>query len=195
MGLENLTEGPAMRTFVAIELPPHIRDALAELSAELRKVPVRASWVQPDRIHLTLRFLGKISPEIVERLGDMLAQDYAGHECFTLRVKGAGAFPGFRKPRVVWAGVEPVEGTLTSAHRIADQAAKAVGVPQDSKRFNPHLTLARIRDIANAEPLGTALESHRSFNGGAFEVRRVALFSSRLTPKGAVYQQLREFPF
>ena len=94
-----------VRAFVAIELPEAVSDALGALAGRLRKSRVRASWVQPGNIHLTLRFCGDVAVPDAESLGRFLADRYAGREPFPLEVKGVGCFPNARRPKVVWAGV------------------------------------------------------------------------------------------
>ncbi|HIJ65372.1 MAG TPA: RNA 2',3'-cyclic phosphodiesterase [Candidatus Hydrogenedentes bacterium] len=184
-----------MRTFIAIELPEPIRRELAALGAALRQSGVRASWVTADRIHLTLRFLGEIDPEDADHLSEILTQHYAGHESFRLRVAGVGAFPNLKRPSVVWVGVGPSEGGLSSAHAIAETAAQTIGLAPEKKRFNAHLTLARVREARDIAPLVELITRHSGFCGGEFDVTGVALFSSKLTPNGPVYKRLKDFLF
>lgn len=182
-----------MRTFVAIETPESIRAALAELSQRLRRSGVHASWVKPQAMHLTLRFLGEITPEAAAQMGDVLATGYGGLGSFELRVAGLGAFPNLHNPAVVWVGVGPLEGDLSKAQCIAEEAALAIGLKREKRPFHPHLTLARIKDSKAGERLASHLARERTFDGGAFTVSAVSLFSSTLTPRGPIYRQLREF--
>ena len=180
-----------MRTFVAIELPEHIREAVGRLSARLRRSGARVSWVRPDRMHLTLRFLGDVTEEQSDSVGEHLAGACQGSEPFVLSVSGAGAFPNVRKPNVVWAGVRPLEGALARLQAAAEEAARQAGLAPEAKPFHPHLTLARIRDRRDLGDLVERLGTERAFEAGDFTVSGVALFSSQLTPKGPVYQRLR----
>lgn len=184
-----------MRAFLAIELPDPIRENLEGLAQRLRAAGVNASWVKPGNIHLTLRFLGEIDEGQVRTFCDILA--FACRECplFPLRVCGTGAFPNAHRPSVLWAGCEPLEGPLRPLQRIAEEAARAIGLPPETKAFHPHLTLARVKDWKAAGPVAEALEREKHFDAGEFEVSHVALFSSRLAPTGAVYSLLREFRF
>lgn len=184
-----------MRTFIAIELPDAVRDALADLSSRLRKSGLRASWVRPDRMHLTLRFLGEVDIGQADRLRALLAHAYQPFEPFSLHVGRVGAFPNPRKPAILWAGVDPLEGSLSQVQAMAEESARSIGIPPETKPFHPHLTLARVKDRRNAPKLLPYIEREQDFDGGSFSVRSVALFSSRLTPKGPIYQRLQEFPF
>jgi len=184
-----------VRAFLAIEIPESIRSALTALSARLRAADVRASWVKPENIHLTLRFLGDIETDDAERLGEMLAADLQGIGPFPVRVRGTGAFPNPRRPSVVWVGMEPFEGPLAQVQSAAEQAARAIGLDPESKAFHPHLTLARIRDGRAAGPLVRLLIQEHEFDAGEFIVEGATLFSSQLNPKGAIYRRIREFLF
>ena len=182
-----------MRAFIAIELPDEVKGALRGLTQRLRTTGAKASWVRPENMHLTLRFLGEATEETVNRIAERLALAYQDVTPFTVTVTGTGAFPNLRKPRVVWAGVAPLEGGLEAAQAVAEAAAAAVGLPPETKRFRPHLTLARIRDgrVLGALPAGLARE--KDFAAGAFTVASVSLLSSQLTPSGPIHRRVREF--
>jgi len=184
-----------VRSFIAIELPEAVRESLSRLSARLRESGVNASWVRPSNIHLTLRFLGEVDEEGLDRLTRILTEHYASVSPFPLSVRGTGAFPNLRRPSVIWAGVEPAEGALTEVQATAEAAAQAIGLPEESKSFHPHLTLARIRVPRGIEPLLARLQDEKDFSGGDFTANAVSLFSSELTPRGPIYRCLKEFPF
>lgn len=182
-----------MRAFIAIELPVPVKEALEALINRLRQSGAKASWVKPGNIHLTLRFLGELPETDVNRLGERLALAYQGVSPFELSVAGVGAFPNLRKPSVVWTGVAPLEGPLARAQAIAENAAVEIGLPPEQKPFRPHLTVARIRDARRLGDLRARLAREQGFQGGAFQVDSVSLFSSQLTPQGPIHRQVREF--
>lgn len=184
-----------MRSFVAIELPRGVKQRLWELGQSMRVPDLRASWVKPERMHLTLRFLGDVGDDQLAKLGERLAEAYAGREPLELTVRGTGAFPNVRRPSIVWAGVGPLEGGLSDVQSQAETAAREVGLKPEKRAFKPHLTLARIKDPRNAGALRPALARHAGFALDAFPVSSVSLFSSELTPKGPNYTRLREFSF
>lgn len=184
-----------MRTFIAIELPDDIRSALDTLTVRLRASRIRASWVRAENIHLTLRFLGEISVDHVQRLSGILASAYKDTVPFFLIVRGTGAFPNVRNPNIVWAGVEPAEGPLEKVQAAAETAALSIGCKAERRSFHPHLTLARIKDPAEGRKLLPYLAEERNWSAGAFQAAGVSLFSSQLTPHGAMYTRLAHFPF
>jgi len=183
-----------MRAFVAIELPGAIKDAIESLIRRLRGVGARASWVRRENMHLTLRFFGGITEDQSIRLGEILAENGREIRPFPVHVRGIGAFPNARKPAVIWVGAEAPDDCLLHMNAAAENAARAIGLSPDDKPFHPHITMARIRDTRTARPLMEAIESEAAFDAGAFEASGMTLFSSELTPKGPVYQVVREFP-
>jgi len=184
-----------MRSFVAIELPDAVKEALAQLAERLRPARVPASWVRPEQIHLTLRFLGDVDKQRLEQLSAALRAAYRGTAPFTVRVRGTGGFPNIRRPNVIWVSLDPVENGLGGIQQKAELAARAIGLPPEERPFKPHLTLARIKEPRAAWPLAAMLEQEAGFDAGEFTVSRVSLFSSQLNPKGALHTRLEEFLF
>lgn len=186
---------PTVRTFAAIPLPDSIRQPIDALTARLRSGGAQASWVRREHMHLTLRFFGEIDPnQQVPRLAGLLAEACSHASPFLLHVRATGAFPNTRKPSVIWAGLDPLDGPLAILQAAVENAARAIGLPPDDKTFHPHITLARIRDPRSARSLLYALQNESAFDAGAFLVRNVTLFSSELAPQGPIYRVVREFP-
>lgn len=182
-----------MRTFAAIELPEPVKASLGSLSQRLRKSGAKASWVTPERMHLTLRFYGDLQEDAIAALRAFLREKLRGLGTFSLNIEGAGAFPSARKPAVVWAGIHPVEEPVLQVQRVTEAAAGAIGLVPERKSFTPHITLARIRQAESADTLSQFLNREQAFTGGAFPVSNVALWSSTLTPQGPMYSLIEEF--
>ena len=133
-----------MRLFLAINLPADVRSDVLNVTAPLRAAAPELSWVDDSRIHLTLKFLGEQdeSGGIIERLArgvDLVAYT---HRMFTMRLGGIGAFPGFRRARVVWLGIA-AEPRLELLHHDVEVACEELGFAVEGRPFRPHLTLAR----------------------------------------------------
>ena len=183
-----------MRAFLAIELPDAVREAIESLIQRLRQSHARVRWVKSQNMHLTIRFLGEIEPSGVDGLASCMQQACDTIEPFTLAIKGTGAFPNLRRPAVIWVGAECGQPGLIQCRHAADAAASAIGVSPEKQAFKPHLTLARIPDPREGSRLFDAINAEHAFQGGAFQVDAVALFSSRLLPGGPVYQREHVFP-
>lgn len=184
-----------MRAFLAVEMDDVARDALTGLLTRLRASTAKVSWVKPENVHLTLRFLGDVDEGQVNRLGERLALAYRDVEPFRLMVRGVGVFPNLRRPRVVWAGVLAGDGVLEAVQRASEDAARWIGLPPEEKRFSPHVTLGRVRDDRRCGDLRDCVEAEQGFGAGDIVVKRVALFRSTLSSQGSNYTLLREFPF
>lgn len=183
----------SIRAFLAIELSDGVRASLAALTTHLRKSAPKVSWVQPQNMHLTLRFLGDIAPSALDLLLDELARPLCEIECFHLSVQGIGAFPNQRKPAVIWASIGDPSERLFEAQALTESAARSIGLEPEERPFTPHITLGRVRDRRQPIELFDAIERDEEFRAGEFSVHAVSLFSSELTPEAAIHRKLKEF--
>jgi 2'-5' RNA ligase len=187
-----------LRLFVAIELPPDVRSALAETQLALQRSDPAAArlvkWVDVSSIHLTLKFLGDAPDTSLGALRSALARAAAGRPSLVLSLGQAGCFPNARQPRVLWVGVAGENERLASLQQAVEAQIAPLGFPTESRRFSPHLTLGRVRDDADAaarQRLGSALQSAR-VAPASFVASSISLMRSELRPSGAVYTRLAE---
>jgi 2'-5' RNA ligase len=176
-----------LRLFIALNLPPPVRQALWEATTPLHDLGMPVKWVRPEGIHVTLKFLGEVSEEREAELVAALGRATAGARALSLALDGFGVFPDFSRPRVVWAGIAPEPALEILQHRVEQEIAP-LGFPTEARAFHPHVTLgraareARPRDFAGLE---AALDNLR------FEetvvVETVDLMRSTLQAGGAVY--------
>jgi len=183
-----------IRSFIAIELPREVKQGLGMLVERLRGggYPV-VKWVEPEGIHLTLKFLGDIAsdklPEIIRATGEA-AQ---GISPFAVEISGLGTFPSWQQPRVVWLGVKGEANQLADLQKNIDAALAPLGFPPESRSFTPHLTLARVRERAKAgerQEFGNWLRSTKFDSRLDFTVNAISLMKSELTLQGAIYTRL-----
>lgn len=183
-----------MRAFIAIALTPEIHQRLDEVAASYRKQLGSTSvrWVAAKNIHLTLKFLGDVSLNNLDILTKMLETEVAGHHPFEISVGSSGAFPGIRRPRVIWVGVEaPAE--LAAVQSGIENVVARLGYAGEERPFSPHLTLGRVSRSASAadiHQISQVLESTKVSFLGAACVREICLFRSDLHPTGAVYTRV-----
>jgi 2'-5' RNA ligase len=181
----------AVRAFIAIEIPASIQAKLREVSNSLKGQIAAGAvrWTPPENIHLTMKFLGDVSPASMETVKKILAAEAARHSEFEIEVAGLGAFPNSRRPRVIWIGIQAPEELKTLQHRIEEDAAR-LGYPVEERGFTPHLTLGRVsRNATGADlrQIGDAIEAAKVGCLGKTRVQAVKLFRSDLRPSGAVY--------
>jgi len=189
-----------LRTFIAVELDQELKATLAEIQARLRgAVPPRAvRWVQPEGIHLTLKFLGDTPLDKVEHVKSALVRAAGQIPAFTITVGGVGCFPDVRRPRVVWVGVQEPSGSLARLWQAVESHVAPVGFPTEKRPFSPHLTLGRVQRYASgteARDIGQAVAALAAETAGAQDemaVSAAAYIRSDLRPTGAVYTTLTE---
>jgi 2'-5' RNA ligase len=187
-----------IRAFIAIEMSSEIQNGLDELSSQLKGqlqgVPVR--WVPVKNIHLTMKFLGNVSPANIEVMKRILQVEASKHEMFEISVGELGAFPSIRRPRVAWVKVQaPTE--LSALQRGIEDETSRLGYSPEKREFKPHLTLGRISrntNSANVRRFSEVLESYKVGYIGAMCVRPIQLYRSDLKPSGAEYTCLSNAP-
>ena len=169
-----------MRLFIAIDLPKKIKDELALISFGLPQ----ARWVKPEQIHLTLRFIGEVDGTLFQELKSAL-ESVTGNS-FPLRLKGLGCFPPRRDPQVLWVGIEESVELLLLRKKVEGCLAK-LGIPPEQRKFSPHITLARTKKTPLTK-IARFLGDHALFHLPEFTVSNFHLYSSTLTPKGALHR-------
>jgi len=187
-----------IRTFIAVDLPSSVLDALGQISAQLQEklpeTPVR--WVNYQKMHLTLKFLGDISTENIGMVKKILQSEGAKRSAMELGIGGIGAFPKMRHPRVIWIGVEAPTDLFDLRRGIEDGVAR-LGYNYDKYEFTPHLTLGRISRKASARDVrtvGNVLHEIQVGYIGAARIEAVHLYRSDLSPDGAKYSCLFSAP-
>ena len=180
-----------LRLFVAVTLPADAREAIARVIQGLRAADLTGvRLVDPDGVHLTLKFLGNVDSSRVPALTGALDAVGEGAAPFALHLRGVGVFPDRRSPRVLWAGVSGDTEVLAALARRVDDACANVGFAREQRPFSPHLTLARLRDRASADErqrAGTLLADIGPAPGESFAVEAFHLIRSTLTPSGPIY--------
>jgi len=183
------------RTFIAIELDDAVRAAFERVEYRLRAEPISGfvRWVAPDAIHLTLKFLGDMDSARVPEVLDGLQAACTGVEPFELAVRGAGCFPNYERPNVVWAGiVGDVKEAVRLAQRIETECHK-LGFPPEERPFSPHFTLGRVSRDAGLKQRTQLGEIVRRFDlgpVGAIRADAIHLMRSELRPTGSMYTSL-----
>jgi len=183
-----------IRTFIAVDLPTSVLDALGQISSQLQEkmpgTPVR--WVDFTKLHLTLKFLGDISAENIAMVEKILQSEASKRQVMEIGIGGIGAFPKERHPRVIWIGVEAPTDLFDLRRGIEDGVAR-LGYNYDKYEFTPHLTLGRISRKASARDVrtvGTVLHDFQVGFIGVARIEAVHLYRSDLKPEGAEYTRL-----
>ena len=187
-----------LRLFVALEPPEPVRRRLAAAQGELRSAGGRHAdevrWVAPDRMHLTLQFLGAVPEERLDAVRDAVAGAAAASLPLRLEVRGAGGFPSARRPRAIWGGVA---GDLEGLQALVLELGRALGplgFPAGGRTFTPHFTFGRSRDGRGAAGLGGAIAAAAGAEPVPWRADEVVLFRSHLGQGGSRYEALLRAP-
>ena len=179
-----------MRLFTAIELTEPVRAEAGALVTELRRrahelAPrARLTWVSPDRMHLTSRFIGEVGVPLAERILATLREPLEVAP-FAMRFERLGAFPPRGEPRGLWLGVGDGSRPALEVEAAIARRLTALGLSEDERPYNPHLTLARVRQAIGLRP--RTLFENLSPRFGGMRVDAITLFESRLSPAGSTY--------
>ena len=181
-----------MRAFLALETSAEVIENLLSAEQELKATGADVRLVEKDNLHFTIKFLGEIPEDLVaevdRRIGGLLLPK------MEVDVKGLGAFPDARHPRVIWAGVDARdEPAVSKAAKQVIDALEGVG-ESDERPYHPHITVARVRSPRNHEALTAAIRANSGKEFGRTMLTALKLKSSTLTPKGPIYRDVREYP-
>lgn len=175
------------RVFCVIDLPQDLKQKLANHSSRLQQIDgVKVSWMRPDNIHLTIKFLGEIAVPEVEKLSQAAARSTKSLAPFKLTAEKCGVFPTHGPPRVLWIGITDSTKQLARLHARLEEECASLGFPREARPFHPHLTLARIRHSRNTRSIGAA---HRALDFVPLEIEGAELLviRSELGKNGSRY--------
>ena len=213
-----------MRAFIAIELPTGIKDALSKIQEELKIEHLKLlsseilpclrgrisnlrtrvdngreslSWVKPQNLHLTLKFLGDISPEQLNAIKQIIAEITKTISAFKIKFETTGVFPNLHAARIIWVGADQPPLELKQlAQQLETRLSKPGVPPQEQRDFHPHITIARIKNRLNSSDLKKTLDELENAVAGAnweFDCGEITLFESTLGLGGPTYTTLDQF--
>ncbi|NWF93330.1 MAG: RNA 2',3'-cyclic phosphodiesterase [Syntrophaceae bacterium] len=181
-----------IRSFLAIQLPKTILKKIDEIQEDLKSSRADVKWVNSDHIHLTLKFFGNIEESRIDPIVKSIERLIQNRSPFSLKVRGMGAFPHAKNPRVIWMGLADGKEILAGFQRELEMRLQEIGFETEGRPFRPHLTLGRMRSAKGKDELIGRMEKYREGEFGDFQVERIVLFRSDLRPAGPIYTPLRQ---
>jgi len=179
-----------LRLFIAVDFSPEITQAALLVSRRLRRsleLPgTRVSWVREGGLHITLKFLGDTDESLVSIIAQTMDEVAGRHGQFGVRVKGLGTFPDTGKPRVIWMGLAEGGSELGALAADMDFTLSGLGFTGENRRFQPHLTLGRVREAGHAD-FASACARLNDCDAGRSTIDSMTLYSSFLDPRGPIY--------
>jgi 2'-5' RNA ligase len=180
-----------IRSFFAFDITDgEIIRRLEWVQGLLAKTGADLKLVKPQKTHITIRFLGNISPLMLDAMYEEIKQ--VSFPPFEITLRGLGAFPHLNRPRVVWAGIQKGADELVKIFEQLEPRLRKLGFKPDKKGFSPHLTIARVRSGRNKAQLAKAIRELEDYDFGSVKADCLRLKKSVLTPRGPIYSTLRE---
>lgn len=183
-----------VRSFIAIELPARLKLELTQLQARLKAGTTPGiKWVNPDGMHLTLKFLGNVPVAKIDEVTQAMTEAAREVTPFYLAVEQLGAFPSLKRVQVVWVGLGGEVAKLGRLNKLLETSLARLGFAPESRPFKPHLTLARLGNRVLPEErqsLGQLIASTRLEISCSIKVDAISLMRSQLTREGAIYSRI-----
>lgn len=187
-----------VRSFVAVSLGNELKGELAALQAKLKNPPKPwIKWVDPENIHITLKFLGDTPLDKIETVKAVITGAAQGVKPFKLKAEGLGVFPNTIRAQVIWVGLTGDTHKLNELQQRLEKRLETIGFPSENRKFSAHLTLGRVRREATSyqqQEAGKLVETIQYRFDSEISVKSIQLMKSQLTPKGPIYTRLTEVP-
>jgi len=184
-----------MRLFIGVKISMDAVEAVSGAAQVMRAAAdaagVKVRWVAPAAYHVTLKFIGEARPEVVPAVRDSVREMLAGQSAFDFATRSAGAFPGADRARVLWVGVDDPGGHLTRMAGACEKAVVSLGFKPERRPFHPHVTVGRLREVADCQGLLLPCTEQ-----GYSETRAesVTMFESITKSSGSEYVVRAEWP-
>lgn len=185
-----------VRSFIAIELPNRLRLEIGKLEQKLEEAaPPRTKWIKSQSIHLTLKFLGNVAIDRIDEITKAISEVAMQTSPFQLTVSDIGVFPNLGRPQVIWVGICDVTNKLRYLHKQIESNLIHLGFASESRRFTPHLTLARLQNQVSPEErqkFGKFIANTRFKAINKIKVDSISLMRSILTKEEAIYTRINK---
>ncbi|RPJ78295.1 MAG: RNA 2',3'-cyclic phosphodiesterase [Deltaproteobacteria bacterium] len=180
-----------IRSFIAFDLPEEILESIRDVQEQVKKRGVKLKWVPVKNIHLTMKFIGDIQVDLVDKVANMMAESVEGFDAITLSANGMGVFPGLHRPKVLWIGMDGEVDRLDRLQKALDKKLSLIGIQAEKRPFTGHLTIGRAKENLNMVSLKESLRLFYDFQTRPFKINEMKLFQSELLPTGAVYSCIK----
>ncbi len=178
-----------IRSFIAIDVEdPELVSKIVRIQEEILSSSARLKPVERQNLHFTLKFLGDVEEARIELVVSTMKEVLASFEPFSMHLRGVGAFPRVSRPNVVWIGVDEGRDIFIEMAKELDRSLAKLGFKRETKGFEPHLTVARVKGYSGDLP--EVIRRISDVDVGIMSVEEVRLKKSTLTPKGPIYETL-----
>jgi 2'-5' RNA ligase len=177
----------SFRGFIAVEIP--FANPIQALEQEISELDAKIKSVEPENIHITLKFLGETPANYIEKIETMMKQAVTGIRQHSICLIGTGVFPNERYIKVIWIGIQQGEKLINIASKLDDQL-RTLGFKKENRPFSPHLTIGRVKNIKGKDQVLSLIKKHENTIFTEVNVTEIKLKKSTLTPNGPIYETL-----
>lgn len=185
-----------IRSFLAFDIAEEMKKDLKALIDFLSPKAKGVKWVDPNLMHCTIKFFGDVEETILMgELSEIIKAEVAKTTAFRLKGVGIGAFPNWRYPRVIWAGLTGETEPIIGLHQRLEEVFEKFHIGRDQRALRLHLTLGRVKEaMKDKHDFISCVEKLSAKDFGNLEIKELMLYKSQLTPSGPIYTQLNSFP-
>ncbi|MCS4540809.1 MAG: RNA 2',3'-cyclic phosphodiesterase [Euryarchaeota archaeon] len=184
-----------IRAFIAIDIPKDLINKIANIQNSLKKIDANIKYVEPENIHITLKFLGEVLENKLANVSLVTKETTVGVKPFEIEINGVGVFPSFNYIRVIWVGITKGADFLSNLQTELEKRLVPLGFEPEERGFSPHITIGRVKTIKAKAQLQSKINELQNINIGTMQVDCLKLKKSQLTPKGPIYTDLVEVKF
>lgn len=174
-----------MRIYIGIDLPDVVKTTLSKYQSKLKKSGLEGSWKNPEYLHITLEFIGELPEESIPKLSDILLKVASENQIFDLKLHQLGAFPSFKKPHTIWAGVEGCIDKMNELWNGMHAELLKEGFVMQNRPFNPHITL-----LSRPKKIPENLAAFPIKGKVSFTVSEIIIFESKIEDGKRIYPHL-----
>ncbi len=183
-----------VRTFVAIVIHDSLHATLDKLLEKLSSSNAKVKWVQPENVHLTLKFLGNVEEERLPEVFEACEGAAKNVSAIDIEMRALGCFPDPKSPRIVWLGIERGADAVRQLQQKVESELQAIGFPKEEKPFKAHLTIGRVKGKQGLSRLCRLLDDQKNIVIGSMRVQKISVMKSKTLPQGPVYTELKAIP-
>jgi len=177
------------RGFIAIDI--NANPSVVEFEKEITGTGADVKLVEPQNIHITLKFLGDIEEDQIDEIEQIMKDSVKEIKSFTIKLKGTGVFPNQNYIKVIWIGIKEAQPIETIAMNI-DEKLSELGFKKEKRGFSPHLTIGRVKTAKNKQQLIKTIQNYVDLEFSVQEINSIRLLRSDLTPRGPIYTIIKE---
>ena len=184
-----------IRAFLAFDLSQPVKETLADIQKQLHVAEHKIKWVNPEQMHLTIKFFGGLNIKKIAPLTAVINDMTKTCDPFILELDTLGAFPSMHNPNVLWVSLNDQKNQLSDFVAQIENTAAKVGLPKETRVFKPHITLGRVKSIQNIEQLKIGMKEIKIPEETEQAFESLTFYQSTLNSNGPIYTTLERFPF